>query len=91
MKKEKHWVTHYKVVDEVLEQELSELEVEYDNLTDHRGWYRMSDKSAKWYQKYRNKEFRTKTKREVKKAMRTGNWDDMDLPINKKCVLWDMW
>ena len=91
MKKEKHWVTHYKVVDEVLEQELSELEAEYDTLTDHRGWYKMGHKSAKPYKKFRHKEFRNKVKREVRKVIRTKQWDEMDLPIVKRCILWDMY
>ncbi len=91
MKKEKHWVTHYKVMDEVLEQEYSELSDKIDELCDHRSWWRMGDKSAKPYQKIRNRSFRAKEKREVKKAMRTENWDDMDLPIEKKQVPWDMW
>jgi hypothetical protein len=91
MKKEKHWVTEYKVMDEVLEQEYTELSDKIAELLDYRSWWRRGDKSAKHYQKFRNRSFRAKEKREVKKAMRSGNFDDMDLPIEKKQVPWDMW
>lgn len=90
MKKEKHWVTHYKVMDELLEQEWSELDALEDELIDYRGWYSFG-KSAKSYKKIRNKEFRLNEKRELQRAMRTENWDDMLLPKPKKCILWDMY
>ena len=90
MKKVKHWVTHHKVVDEVLEQEWAELDVLEDKLINYRHWSSFG-KSGKPYKKFRNKEFRLKEKREIKKTMRTQNWDDIDLPIPKNCVLWDMY
>lgn len=91
MKKEKHWVTEYKVMDEVLEQEYSELSDKIAVLLDYRSWWRRGDKSAKPYQQFRNRSFRKREKREVRKAMRSENFDDMDLPICKKQVPWDMW
>ncbi len=84
-------VTHKKVHDEVLEQEYSELRDLEDRLVNYRSWYNMGHKSAKEYQKTRNRSFRNKEKRAIKKAMRTGDWENMDLPIPKKQVLWDMW
>jgi hypothetical protein len=78
-------------MDEVLEQEYAELADKIEDLRNHRSWWRMGDKSAKSYQQARNRSFRAKEKREVKKALRTGNFDDMDLPIEKKQVFWDMW
>jgi hypothetical protein len=90
MKKVKHWVTHYKVMDEVLEQEYAELDALEERLVDYRSWWTFG-KSAKPYKKYRSKEFRLKEKRAIKKAMRTEDWDDMDLPKPRKCILWDMY
>ena len=91
MKVEKTWVTHYKVMDNVLDQEYDELSDKIAELLDYRSWWRRGDKSSKWYQKYRNKEFRGKEKRSIKKAMRDEDWEGMDLPIQKKQVAWDMW
>jgi hypothetical protein len=91
MVKEKHWVTEYKVMDEVLEQEYAEVSGKIAVLLDYRSWWRRGDKSAKPYQQFRNRSFRAKEKREVRKAMRSENFDDMDLPIEKKQVPWDMW
>ncbi len=90
MKVEKRWITHYKVMDEVLEQEWAELRDEISRLKDHRSWWK-GHKSAKGFQNFRNRQFRGKEKREIRKAMRSENFDDMDLPIEKKQVLWDMW
>ena len=90
MKKEKHWVTEYKVMDEVLEQEYAELRDKISELQGHVAWYRCNGR-AKPYQQIRNRSFRGKEKRAVRKAMRSGNFDNMDLPIEKKQVLWDMW
>lgn len=91
MKKEKHWVTEYKVRDEVLEQEYAELNDKIDQLLNYRSFYTESNKSAKPYQKIRNRSFRTKEKRELKKVIKSKNFDNLDLPICKKQVLWDMW
>lgn len=90
MKKEKHWVTHYKVHDEVLEQEYAELDTLEDKLIDYRSWYTFG-KSGKPYKKFRNKEFRGKEKRGIRKVMRTREWDDINLPKPRKCILWDMY
>lgn len=90
MKKVKHWVTHYKVQDEVLEQEYAELDSLEERLIDYRSWYSFG-KSAKPYKKFRNKEFRLKEKREINKAMRSESWDEMNLPKPRKCILWDMY
>lgn len=90
MKKEKHWVTEYKVTDEVLTQEYDELTDKIMELKGHVPWYRCHG-TAKPYQQLRNRSFRAKEKREVKKAMRSENFDDMDLPVPKKQVLWDLW
>lgn len=83
-------VTHRKIKDEVLEQEWAELDKLEDRLINYRHWSSFG-KSGKPYKKFRNKEFRLKEKREIKKTMRTQNWDDIDLPIPKNCVLWDMY
>lgn len=91
MKKVKHWVTHVKVVDELLEQEYAELSALEDRLINHRSWYKMGHKSAKEYQKFRNTTFRRKEKRKIKECIRTGDWDNIDMPICKKQVLWDMY
>ena len=91
MKKEKHWVTHYKVLDNVLTQEYDELADLESNLYGHRRWWRRGSKSAKFYQSTRNREFRNKEKRVLKKAMLDDEWDDIELPIQRKQVSWDMW
>jgi hypothetical protein len=91
MKVEKRLVTHYRVVDEVLEQESAELSDKISELLSYRNWWRRSSKSAKSYQQTRNRSFRSKGKREIRKAIRNNNFEDMELPICKKQVSWDMW
>jgi hypothetical protein len=91
MKVEKSWVTHYKVMDNVLEQEYNELSDKIVELLDYRSWWRRGGKSAKPYQNIRNRSFRQKEKMTIRKAMRNENFDDMDLPIEKQQVRWDMY
>jgi hypothetical protein len=84
-------VTHTKVIDSELEREESELLYLCDEYSGNRSWWAYGDKSAKDYRTYRNRQFRRKEKREINKAMRNGDWDEMDLPTPKKQVLWDMY
>jgi hypothetical protein len=89
--KEPSMVTHKRVIDNLLEQEWAELSDLEDRLIDYRGWYKMGHKSGKSYKQYRNRQFRGKEKRAIKKAMRTGDWDGMILPKPRRCILWDMY
>ena len=86
---DKNWVTHKKVVDGLLEQELAEFESLHEVLLDHRHWT-CGVKSAKPYKKDRNSRFRRKNKTIVKDYYMNGDYD-VNLPIIKKNILYDMW
>lgn len=91
MKIEKDWVTHKKVGDEVLEQELAELDYLEDKVTNHRGWMKMGDKSAKGWKQMKNRNHRRNERMSIQKHIHSQDWDEITFPIRKKDILWDLW
>lgn len=90
-KVEKNWVTHYKVHDEVLEQELSEQYDLSDRLIDYRRWYRMGHKTAKYYKTSKNRKLRRKLRMEISKRVNEDTLEEIESIRIRKNILWEMW